>query len=191
MAVSVIAICNRACDYLGAAPVTSLEDGSKLSGLLLRNYELARDTILRLYPWNCASARASLAALTTPPAWGFANQFQLPVDCLRVIEVDGALEFGVSWRIEGQRLLCDEPGPVLIRYIQRVTDPAQLDAQLVDAIAARLAADIAYAVTGNASQAQTLTQLAEARVLSARRIDALEQSQDDRVRAETWLADRY
>jgi ABC-type amino acid transport substrate-binding protein len=191
MASSVVAICNRACDYLGAAPVTSLEDGSKLSGLLLRNYELARDTILRSYPWNCATARASLAALTTAPAWGYAFQYQLPVDCLRVVEMDGYLDQGIAWRVEGLRLLTDAGGPVRIRYIQRVDDPAQFDPALADAIAARLAADIAYAVTGNASQAQALTQLAEARLLAARRVDAIEQSQDDRMRAEDWMDARF
>lgn len=190
MAVSVVAICNRACDYLGAAPITSLEDGSKLSGLLSRNYEFARDTVLRSYPWNCAMARASLAALSTPPAWGFRYQFQLPVDCLRVIGIDGGLDLGISWRVEGLRLLCDEAGPVLLKYVQRVQDPAQFDPALVDAIAARLAADVAYAVTGNAAQASNLVGLAEERLLMARRVDAQEQAQDDQMRADLWLAAR-
>ena len=190
MAASVVAIGNAALDLLGAAPITSLEDPSKVAGLILRNYGRARDAALRSYPWNCAMRRAQLAAVPAAPAWGFARTFPLPADCLRVMEADGDLA-GLRWRIEGRALLCDADGPLNIRYVAQMDDPAEIDALLTDAIAARLAHDIGFAVTGSRETQSQMMQVFNLAMREARRIDAQEQSQDDELVARTWLDARY
>ena len=191
MAESVVAICNRALDYLGQSPITSLEDGSTAARIMSRQYATSRDVVLRSYPWNCAMARASLAALVEAPAWGFLKQYQLPVDCLRVVEIDGDVDSRIQWRVEGRRLLCDEAGPLNIRYLRQIADPTEIDAMCGDAIAARLAADTARSITGSTSDVEMM--MARLRMImdEARATDGREQSQDDGIVADDWLAARY
>lgn len=190
MTASVVSICNRALDYLGQKPITSLEDGSAAAGILNRMYEGTRNLVLRSYPWNCATARTSLAALTSTPDWEFDYEYQLPTDCLRVIEYKDAVPYNIKWRIEGRKLRTTESGPVYIRYIREVTDAAEFDPMLADAIAARLAADCAISITGEASKRQLALQVYDLTLKEARRIDSKEQSQDEVITADTWTRAR-
>lgn len=191
MASSVIALCNLALDMLAAKPIAALTDGSTAANLCLRNYEIARDETLRSYPWNDAMARAALAASATAPAWGGLLAFPLPADCLRVLGTEDDVAHGIAWRVEGRAILCDQSGPLNIRYIRRLVDPSLIGPLLGRAIAARLAASIAYGITGNAAMTQAMTQAAEAALREARRIDALEQSSDDAITADDWSGARY
>jgi hypothetical protein len=183
---SVVAICNRALDMLGAEPVTSLADNTKAARLCARNFEPVRDAVLRAYPWNAAVRRASLAALTDAPAWGYARQFQLPEGpapepCLRLLAIDGETEFAVRYRIEGRRVLTDESAPLNVLYIARVEDPAQLDPMLHDVIATRLAADLSYSLTASAALGQSLMEIYQAKLAEARVTDAEEGTADPLV----------
>lgn len=176
---SVVAICNRALDMLGAEPVTSLDDDTKAARLCARNYEPVRDAVLRAYPWNAAIRRTSLAALSEAPAWGYARQFQLPEGpdpepCLRLLAIDGESEFGLRYKIEGRRILTSEPAPLRILYIARLSDPSQLDPMLADVIATRLAADLSYSLTASAALGQTLMGIYQAKLNEARMTDAEE-----------------
>ena len=185
---SVVAICNRALDMLGAEPVTSLDDNTKAARLCARNYEPVRDAVLRAYPWNAAVRRASLAALAEAPAWGYARQFQLPEGpspepCLRLLAIDGEADFGLRYKIEGRRALTDEAAPLNILYIARIDDPASLDPQLADVIATRLAADLSYSLTSSAALGQSLMDIYQAKLNEARITDAEEGSPDELVTA--------
>lgn len=176
---SVVAICNRALDMLGAEPVTSLDDDTKAARLCARNYEPVRDAVLRAYPWNVAIRRAALAALADTPAWGYARQFQLPEGpdpepALRLLTVDGESELGIRYKVEGRRILTDAAAPLRILYIARVSDPAELDPMLADAIATRLAADLSYSLTASAALGQSLMGIYQAKLAEARMTDAEE-----------------
>lgn len=185
---SVVAICNRALDMLGADPVTSLDDNTKAARLCARNYEPVRDAVLRAYPWNAAVRRAALAALAEAPAWGYARQFQLPEGpepepCLRLLAIEGESEFGLRYKIEGRRVLSNEGAPLRILYIARIEDPSQLDPMLADVIATRLAADLSYSLTASAALGQTLMEIYQAKLAEARMTDAAEGVPDDIVSA--------
>lgn len=179
------AICNRALDLLGADPILSLDDPSKSGRLCARNFAAARDAVLRAYPWNGAIRRARLPALVESPAWGFAAQYQLPGDCLRVLRLNDDGE--TPWRIEGRRILTDAGAPLDVLYVARIE--AIEDPLLAEAIAARLATDIGYALTGNASGQQAAWQLYTAKLAEARAIDAQEGT-PDAFTADQWLEAR-
>lgn len=191
MAGSIAEICNRALDLLGAGPIVALDDATTAARLCARNYGPARDAVLRAYPWNEATARAALAADITAPAWGWARAYTLPPDCLRVIAIEGEVTASEGWRVEGGKVLTDAPAPLRIRYIRQLTDPGLIGPMLADAIAAQLAAQIAFAITNNASQANAMRELAGQMLRQARQVDALEQSQDERITADDWTAARF
>jgi hypothetical protein len=195
MTTSVVSICNTALDLLGSDSITSLADDSKAARFCARNYERVRDAVLRAYPWNCAMARASLAALAQAPAWGYGRQYPLPdgpepAYCLRALAINGEVDFGLTYKIEGRRILTDEDAPLEILYIARVEDPSLYDALLTDAIAARLALDAAYPLAGSVSLAQAMSQAYAEKLAEARQVDSQEGTPDSLI-AGDWLESRF
>lgn len=187
---SVVSICNRALDLLGADPITSLEDGSKLAGLCRRNFEPCADSVLRLYPWNAALCRARLPALAEAPAWGYAVQYQLPpgpdpAHCLRLLEVAGCDDY----RIEGRRILADAPPPLDILYIGRIADAVQYDALLAEAIAARLAIHLAGNLTESGARIDAARAHFNDLLRQAKASDAQEGG-EQRLSVDAWLQAR-
>jgi hypothetical protein len=75
--------------------------------------------------------------------------------------------------VEGRKIHCDED-TVSVIYISRVTDPNEYDQLLIEALAARLAADTSYALVQSSSLTSTMFQLYEAKLSEARFIDATE-----------------
>jgi len=143
---SEVSICNRALALLGANTITSLSDGSTEANVCKAVYADARDGILRSRPWSCAIQRATLAQLSTAPVWDYGKAYSLPNDphCLAVLE----LKETTKYRIEGRTLVCNTD-TATIKYVARITDPAQFDPSLVFALSSRIGAEIAYALTQN------------------------------------------
>lgn len=183
--VSTVEICNRALQKLGDVRIVSFADDTKAARECARAYDLVRDGVFRDHPWNSVIARAALPALSDPPAWGYARQYSLPADCLRVVEVDGVM----PWQIEGRRLLSDAAAPLNIRYVRQVLDPAQYDTLLVEALAARLAAELAETLTQSNSKKEFAERQYAEVLLRARRADSHE-STARRLFRSSWLEAR-
>jgi hypothetical protein len=146
--------------------------------------------------------RAELAQETQTPAFGYSYQYALPTDpyCLRVLEFsNGSLSYpqdnmfsnrgGPVFVIEGRKLLTDE-GTARIKYVARVTDPQEYDASLVEALAARLAMEIAYAVTGSTTVVQLVTALYDEKLREARFVDATEGA-PQKLEASDFIESRF
>ena len=169
---SIVDICNRALDKLGEAPITSLADDTKPARACNRAFEPLRDAVLRDHPWNFAMARAALAASTTAPAWGYAAQYTLPVDCLRVVTVDTTW----PWTVEGGAILTDAGAPLYIRYVRRQTDASQFDPLFAEALAARLAVELCEGLTQSNTKREAATRSHREIMARARAIDGREAS---------------
>ena len=199
---STVDIANFALNNLGASNISSLDENSKAARIVNQRYDAVRDAVFRAHPWNCLVHRAELAQETDAPAFGYAKQYALPTNpfCLRVLEfTNGTLSYpqdnmtsnsgGPVYVIEGRKLLTDE-GIAKIKYIGRVTDPQQYDASLVEALSARLAAEICYAITGSTTMVQIQTSLYEAKITEARFNDATEGA-TQRLEASDFIESRF
>jgi len=176
---SVIDICNSALNLLGASTISALTDDSKNARLCNQRYEPIRDRVFRSHAWNCLHKRVQLAQNTTAPVVEYSYAYALPADCLRVLKIhNGATDSIVSsidYKIEGRNIVTNEATVYLI-YIQKVTDPNQYDTYLQESISHQLAADIAYAITNNATLANNYMARADERLREARFVDATENS---------------
>lgn len=185
------AICNIALDILGTDPITDLSDDSKSGRLCKRNFAFIRDATLRAYPWNCARGRELVAALVNAPTFGFAYQYQQPTDCLRVWRLTDQMESsGVKWRAEGRKILTDQGSPLPVHYIRAIADAAEFDPLLIQAIAARLAATIGFAVTGLPGAVNNARGLYADALIEAKKIAAQEQGVPDEFSAPDWIESR-
>ena len=199
---STVDIANYALNLLGASNISSFSENSKAARVDIQFYEGTRDAVFRSHPWNCLIVRAELAQDSTAPNFGYTYQYALPADpfCLRVLEFsNGSLSYpqdnmtnnsgGPVFAIEGRKLVTDE-GTAKIKYIAKITDPQQYDPSLIQALSARLASNIAYAITGSNSVVQTMFAKYEAEVKEARFNDATE-SATQRLEASDLIESRF
>lgn len=174
---SEVSICNQALAAVGGNLIVSLSDNTTEANLCAALWQPTLDAVLSAFPWPCAIARASLAKLTTAPAFGYTSAFQLPSDCLRVLSVDNAR---MDWRREGRRILADAD-TVSVRYITRAVYSADMDVLLIAALSARLAADLAPAIAQSNSLTSSLWELYERKLSEARSVMSLEGSAESFV----------
>jgi hypothetical protein len=191
---SVVDICNTALNQLGATTIISLTEDSKNARLCNARYTNVRDALFRVHPWNCLQKRATLAADTATPDWGYAKQFTLPSDCLRLLTV---LNYDYDYKVEGRKIVTNA-GSMSILYVARITDPNEYDESLRELISAALAADIAYAVTSSNPVSQTMIAIYQDKLKDARFIDATEgqntllnSGSADIIEANTFLNSRF
>lgn len=195
-------IANYALNIIGASNISSFDENSKPARLVNQRYEGVRDAVFRSHPWNCLIRRAELAQEVQAPAFGYAKQYALPTDprCLRVLEFsNGSMSYprdnmfsksgGPVFVIEGRKLLTDE-NTARIKYVARITDPNEYDASLIEALSARLAMEIAYAITGSTSVVQIATALYDEKMREARFVDATEGA-PEKLEASDFIEARF
>jgi len=171
--VSPVSICTQALLSIGDKPISSFTESNDRARVCANVYPTLRDATLRAHPWNSAKKRATLAPLADAPAFGWARQFLLPSDCLRLLQV-GAHVIGVSGRpdfeLEGRSVLSNLRS-MPIRYIFANYNESTWDSMLVEAMVLTVAASIAYPITKSttlmqAKQAELVTFYRSARAVN-------------------------
>ena len=163
---------NSALNMLGATNIIARTEDTKSARVTNQRFDAVRDAVFRAHPWNCLVTRRALAADSDAPTFDWSYQFTLPTDpyCLRVMRLD---YLDIDFRVEGRKILCDESTINLV-YLSRVEDPNEWDSLLNEAIAARLAADISFAIVQSTSLTANLYALYESKLSEARFVDATE-----------------
>ena len=154
-------LANLALGHLGCARISDLEETSVAAEHCRRMWDNCRDRLLRQYPWNFAIRRARLTPLAQIPEFEWARAWQLPGDCLKVLEVNGC-PAGVGntpFQLEGQAILSNF-GDCRLKYIRRVEGVSSWDAAFCELFSYELAKDIAPSFTLQPSIIQMLDQLA-------------------------------
>ena len=175
MALNDIGLCSRALIRIGAAPITSFDDGTAESEIAGALFAPVRDSLLSSYPWTFATGQLALTKLGTEPIADYQNAFQLPADYLRAISAgDGGRGRGMHYRIARGELHTNYE-EVTLSYIFRPEEeefPPFFDM----AVIARLAAEFCIPVTESTSRATALYKLATQEFARARQIDAQQDS---------------
>ncbi len=169
---SIVDICNSALNMIGATNIIALTEDSKSARVCNQRFANVRDAVMRAHPWNCLIKRTTIAADTETPAFTFAYQYTLPTDpyCLRVLHLD---YHDLEYKVEGRKIMTDE-GTLNLVYLARVTDPNEYDMLLVEAMAARLAADVSFNLANSSSLTPVMWDLYTKKLAEARFVDASE-----------------
>jgi hypothetical protein len=180
-----INIANRALQKLGAASITSFNDNSTAGRAMNLAYPIVRDAELRRYLWKFAIVRVNLPPVSTAPINGiFSLQYQLPAQCLRVLNVgdyspgadtsDYRNRTVADYSIEGSLILTNIGAPLSLRYVQQITDPGKFDSAFAETFAARLAWETCEQVTQSGEKRKlAMTEYKQA-LMEAVRANALE-----------------
>ena len=133
----------------------------------------ARDALLSAHPWNFATYQMNLPKLSSSPIADFANAFQLPADCIRVLSAGTAGRGqGAVYKIIQRQVLTDVD-EVVLTYVSR-PDEADFPAFFDIALIAQLAAEFCIPLTDSTGRWEILQKLAEGELRRARLIDAQE-----------------
>ena len=153
---SAVDICNLALQRLGARSIAALTEDTTAGRECNRVYEHARDSELRSHEWSFARTRVQLAADSVAPSFGYAVQYTLPSDYVRLLPARtvtndttslGGLDPNIDWQIEGRKILTNDTAPLQIVYLKKVTDPNDFDELFTDVLVSRIAMDVAEKIT--------------------------------------------
>lgn len=185
---------NRALDKIGEKPIIALDNNTPQGALLSRMFGTVLDGELRARKWSFSIKRAQLAADVAPPEFGYAVQYSLPVDCLRVLSILN-IDVGPDlsdyrgspnqlYVIEGRKILYGRPqgstpvSAMPLRYIARITDTTLWDPCFGDTFACRLAVEIAEKITQSSGKRDMAWAEYQRAINVAKRANAIELPSD-------------
>jgi hypothetical protein len=185
---SAVEIANLALEKIGdEGEINSLDEDSRAARAVNACFAAMRDAVLRAHPWDFARTRASLPELAEKPAgwWGTETLFQKPADFIRFVELDDERRY----RLEGSMILVHGPGPLNILYIRRVEDTGRFDPLFVEALAARIAMQVAKKITGSDSAKARAEEEYIAQLRTAKAVNGIEDAPQD-MPADDWVLAR-
>ena len=184
MAESEVQICNQALSWLGGDLIISLNDDTTEAKLCKANYVPLRDAVLEEREWTFAVKRVELAQLSEQPLYGFDRKFQIPPETLRVLQVsrfgedvtsanvsntgvrsssrDGTgigRETRIEWLREGETVVANDAERISARILVRIADTTKFSAAFDQALAARIAMDIALPLTNSRQMQQDMASM--------------------------------
>ena len=190
MALSQTEIVNLALTRLGQDRVISISDDVEAARVMRSLWDFTRDAVLASYPWKFAIKRTSLPALSTAPAYGWARQFTVPEECLRLVQVGddyvfytGLLE---TFQLEGGVIMTDEAAPLRLRYVERVTNVGLWPVLFGRVVAMQLAIDACEKLTTSSAKQGVLNEAYLLAVAQARKQSAIERP-PQRADTSDWL----
>ncbi len=178
-------VCNLALDLLDAGTVQDIDNPTNATEeLLARWYDHARRLCLRQHPWNFAAKRASLAASSIIPDFGYTIAYPVPADFIRVLSINDNDYFYNNfptdhYGFEDNSILVGDgiysSGDVLrLLYVSDFTNVARMDPMFIDLLAHEIALLIAYKATSQNSNVERVSSLADKRKGIAIAIDGQE-----------------
>jgi hypothetical protein len=193
-----VAIANLAASHLGEdVTVVSPDDTSKLARNVRAVWDEVRREVLRAHNWNFAMTRASLPALaSTDPEYDadainpWTYVYPLPTDYVRLAKIfDPALGKG-EYQLENDGILCDEAGPLRIRYVYDRTEISAWDPKARKALALQIAWQIAPAMGVTGSKRERINRSYKEAIERARAVDAKE-NPPETLPAPSWVTARF
>jgi hypothetical protein len=178
-------IANIALSLLGQNEIESLEDSNKSATQMKLHYAIARDATLEAYEWTFAITRFVPNPLEDPPLWGWDYAFPIPVDVLRVLQVDrntadrAVLRDNKQQRnsidhvVEGKEILANE-NSIYCTGIKRVEQEGTFSNLFVHAFAAKLAVLTCYAITESHGKLDRLTGIYSGFIKEAKTRDGMQ-----------------
>ena len=179
---SEVSICNQALSWLGVSPILTLDDNTKAAQLCKANYAQLRDTVLEEANWTFATKRFIFSTPEVPgPAYGYSNSFIVPTTVLLVLECNNNAEpqgnYDLNWRYEENRILTDAD-KVYAKCIIQITDPKKFTNTFRQALASRIAAELATPLTESSTKETKMWKLYFGKLGVASSVDGMQGSSD-------------
>jgi hypothetical protein len=164
-------IADMALGLLGQEPLGSYDEDSRNGRTIRIFYESSRVGVLEDFPWSFSTTRQVLSPLSNTPVFGWDYQYALPGNFLKEQYVNNSSDINVRYKIEGQKLLCNE-STVRFIYTRDVTLVSEYSAKCIELMAAKLAAKACYQITQSRTEEQALSRAYSALLVETMSSDA-------------------
>ncbi len=180
-------------EALSAAEIPSTlasldQPNSKAARVCRLHLPNVRDEILRSYAFGFSSDMLLIPALSTLPAGGtLQTAYQMPVDALRILRIDGLNKR--QWRTTtDKRILASATGSVVVHFIKSIGDFTRWDALARQMMILQLAIRISPELNRHRGIKQSLQSDWKYLEAQAEKIDAFEQdSEQDDTDYDAWV----
>ena len=197
MAASETEVVNAALIELSIKTIASLSEDREIARVANIKYPRARRSLIRTYRWNFAKQRSvALAPESDAPNFGFTYKFTVPDDTLHVFGIfdenepqNNYTSSKIPWKREDGFILCDE-NPLYIYYLKDITNTTMFDPLFDDALALKLAIDLAFKSTAGAEREEQLTQKFLDVMRKAKLANAIE-NMPETIEASEWIDSRF
>lgn len=170
MATTDVSICNAGLLMVGADEITSFSDNTFEAKLAASVYPETKETMLQYYPWRFSLKQTDLGgALVAPPEFKWDYQYQLPSDCLRIIQIENEQPYELY-----DRQVYTNATPCRIIYQRNISEP-DLPSYFVRALQFHLARIFAMSLQEDATKWQVFDRAADKETARARQLDAQQQ----------------
>lgn len=156
-------ICNECMIRLNRSQLQSLDEASSAAYACNRSLPIAIAHVLSQAPWRSARKRAMIAPDAQAPEYGFSYRYRIPMDFIRVVEIDGDAE----WERESG-YICTDQIPLKMIYVACPEQPGVLDPLLQEAIICTLTAELAMSLISDSSLMSTWLSRAELAIAKAK-----------------------
>lgn len=190
-----VGICNLALAWIGQKAITQLDVVNPVSAteeLCARVYPEALRAVLEARAWTFATKREEFAPATATGLADFPSKYPVPSTIVRVLACDdGSGSYELEWRREGAFVLTQtSPTAVYAKVTTLEEDASKFPPGFGRAVAARVAADIAGAVTENRALQQLMEERFQFELREAGRRDGM-QGTSERQRSSGLAARRW
>lgn len=141
---------NLALYGLHCERISSFSDSTNIATMINDTYDHILEQTITAGNWVCNTKRAQLSQDATAPDFGYAYQYILPSDYLKLQEFNDSDEYYLEFKIEHKRLLTDE-STVKIVYSFKNEDTMSWSPEFVDVLVARMQAEWAFTITGSST----------------------------------------
>lgn len=182
-----IEICNLALGRIGVEEINRMDESSQAARICTRYFDFTRQNVLRRFPWTFATKRVQLAQLNeTAPDYKYVYQYPTDTLAVRLMYNDSFIGlpkdnyFRIMNGTSGRKIYSNIAN-AHIEYTADIKDSEVFDSQFVEAFSWKLAAEMAFVLTGNMNLATNAIQAYNAYFTEAAGEDAAEDNQEEAV----------
>lgn len=180
--VSETSICNQALSWVGQEEINSLDEKSKGAQWCRNNYPWLRDAMLESRMWTFATVK-EVSTSADNDAWGVLFKHLKPVNWIsvfrvyRILQSNGNMIPDNEWRME-EGAVVSRWSTVYLWGVERITDTGVFSPLFVQALAARMASDMAIPMAQNRQLQIDLWNIYEAKLAEAAARDGQQGAND-------------
>lgn len=145
------------------------------------------------------SAYTSAGTATICPYFGWNRKFALPTDYIRLIEIDGTfgtvsnvggIGYSNDFSIEGRYIVCNDSGPIFIRYLAQNLTVTDWDVDFIETVVCRAALEMSAEIKQSDQNYQKLMNDYSRAVNIAKHADAIE-TPGEILPDSSWIKARF
>lgn len=181
---SLVDIFNQAILLMGGKPILLPLEQSPGAKACNQAWPIVRREVLSEHAWQAVVARVQLPKSEAAPVHGWAFQYPVAFDNLRILSVNEFWPEDRRWVVESTGILTDMDAPLDVVYIKDVEDTTRYSPLLTSALCHRLALEIIERRTQSNTKREQLEALYQKKLTKAKMTDVREQSSAQYVDAD-------